>query len=91
MVFSYSYSRQKLKRFARHALSNARGGQARSKLIRQVYAEHAREMQQVFSYLDLKEREALAGLLRNLGRAAEEHLARSRARGRRAEPRDRRE
>ena len=61
---------------------------AGSKLIRKVYAEHAREMQQVFSSLDLKEREALAGLLRKVGRAAEEHLVGSRALVRRAKPRD---
>lgn len=61
---------------------------AGSKLIRRVYAEHAREMQQVFSSLDLKEREALAGLLRKIGRAAEEHLVRNSALARKAEPRN---
>lgn len=52
---------------------------AGSKLIRKVFAEHAEEMEQVFSSLDGKEREALASVLRKIGHVAEEHLARNKA------------
>lgn len=42
-----------------------------SKLIRKLFAEHEREMERVFSRLDKPERNALANLLRRLGREAE--------------------
>lgn len=41
-----------------------------SKLIRAVFAEHSRDMQRVFSSLNITERKGLAGLLRKLGHAA---------------------
>lgn len=37
------------------------------RFIRKLFAEHARDMEGVFSLLDPSEREALAGLLRKLG------------------------
>ncbi len=42
-----------------------------SKLIRRVFAAHARDMERVFSRLDKPERNALADLLRKLGQEAE--------------------
>ncbi|MGH9631292.1 MAG: MarR family winged helix-turn-helix transcriptional regulator [Bryobacteraceae bacterium] len=41
-----------------------------SELIKRLFEEHARDMEQAFSYLDGPEREALAGLLRKLGHEA---------------------
>ncbi len=42
-----------------------------SNLISKMFAEHERDMEQVFSFLGKSERNALANLLRKLGRAAE--------------------
>lgn len=42
-----------------------------SGLIRKLFAEHERDMERVFSVLDKRERNALASLLRKLGREAE--------------------
>ncbi len=42
-----------------------------SNLIRKMFAEHERDMEQVFSSFNKSERNALAGLLRKLGREAE--------------------
>lgn len=47
-----------------------------AKLIRSVFAEHARDMEHVFSALTKTERHSLANLLRKLGPAAENHGAR---------------
>ena len=44
---------------------------AGSKLIRRVFTEHARDMEQAFSPLTKPEREAVGNLLRKLGRAVE--------------------
>ena len=42
-----------------------------SKLIRRVFAEHARDMEHAFSTLTKSERAAIGNLLRKLGRAVE--------------------
>lgn len=44
-----------------------------AKLIRKVFAEHAQDMEYVFSCLNNAERDGLAGLLRKLGHAADNH------------------
>jgi MarR family 2-MHQ and catechol resistance regulon transcriptional repressor len=41
-----------------------------SQLIERLFEEHARDMEQAFSFLDRSEREALSGLLRKLGHEA---------------------
>jgi MarR family 2-MHQ and catechol resistance regulon transcriptional repressor len=46
-----------------------------SKLIRQVFAEHVRDMERVFTLMDHSERRALASLLRKLGHGAENMTA----------------
>ena len=46
-----------------------------SKLISELFREHAREMEAAFSCLTPTERNTLAGLLRKAGRAAEESSA----------------
>jgi MarR family 2-MHQ and catechol resistance regulon transcriptional repressor len=40
-----------------------------SKLIRKIFAQHTRDMEQAFSCLAAAERETLAGLLRKLGKS----------------------
>jgi MarR family 2-MHQ and catechol resistance regulon transcriptional repressor len=44
-------------------------------LIRRLFAEHTRDMEQAFSCLDGPEKEALAGILGKLARGAEAALA----------------
>lgn len=46
-----------------------------SELIERLFEEHARDMEQAFSFLDGRERDALAGLLRKLGHEAAGHGA----------------
>jgi MarR family transcriptional regulator, 2-MHQ and catechol-resistance regulon repressor len=51
-----------------------------AKLIRQVFADHARDMELAFSSLDKPEKEDLANLLRKLGHMAEVRTATKRSR-----------
>lgn len=44
------------------------------KVIKQAYANHARELERAFAILDRREREQLAGLLKKVGLFSQAHL-----------------
>jgi MarR family transcriptional regulator, 2-MHQ and catechol-resistance regulon repressor len=56
-----------------------------SALAGRLFEEHARDMEQAFSFLDGPEREALAGLLRKLGHEVERHAGKTQAKGEKQE------